>query len=85
MLDYSTRDDMDLDLISTFTNTEVSATLLPEAEEHHKEVKTTVGMLIPHRNPFGLESPVTYSSTTNPNASRFKGPMTQFLGTNLQF
>ena len=72
MLDYSSRDDMDLDLISTFTNTEVSATLLPEAEEHHKEVKTTVGMLIPHRNPFGLESPVTYSSTTNPNASRFR-------------
>ncbi|MAJ55616.1 MAG: hypothetical protein CBC67_06170 [Gammaproteobacteria bacterium TMED107] len=72
MLDYSTRDDMDLDLISTFTNSEVFAALLPEAKEHHKEVKTTVGMLIPHRNPFGLESPVTYSSTTNPNASRFK-------------
>ena len=83
MLDYSTRDDMDLDLISTFTNTEVSATLLLEAEEHHK-VKTTVGMLIPHRNPFGLES-LAYSSTTNPGSSRFKGPMTQFLGRNLQF
>ena len=37
MLDYSSRDDMDLDLISIFTNTEVSATLLPEAEEHHKK------------------------------------------------
>ena len=72
MLDYSTRDGMDLDLIPTFTDSEASAELTPEAEDQHKQVQTTVGMLIPHRNPFGLESPVTYSNTINPNDSRFK-------------
>tara|TARA_B100001057_G_scaffold125873_1_gene124685 strand:+ start:1947 stop:4085 length:2139 start_codon:yes stop_codon:yes gene_type:complete len=72
MLDYSSRDDMDVDLISSFTNSELSATSMPESEEQHKQVKTTVGMLIPHRNPFGLETPVTYSSAANPNNSRFK-------------
>ena len=29
-------------------------------------------MLVPHKNPFGLESPVTYQNKTNPNNLRFK-------------
>ncbi|MBT8146074.1 MAG: transglutaminase-like domain-containing protein, partial [Gammaproteobacteria bacterium] len=35
-------------------------------------VRTSVGMLTPHRRPFGLESPDVYTATPNPNNLRFK-------------
>ena len=72
MLDYTTRADMDRDLIESFTNSEITAEVQPEAMTERKPVRTTVGMLIPHRNPFGLESPAAYTSTPNPNNLRFK-------------
>ncbi len=72
MLDYSTRDDMDRDLIEEFTSTEVEAQVLPQALNQRKPVRTTVGMLVPHRNPFGLTSPTHYSNVANPNNLRFK-------------
>lgn len=72
MLDYTNRDDMDRDLIEQFTNTEVQAEVLPGAEDQRKPVRATIGMLVPHRNPFGLVSPVSYESTANPNNLRFK-------------
>lgn len=72
MLDYTTREDMDRDLIEQFTNTEIQAEVLPGAEDQRKAVRTTIGMLVAHRNPFGLVSPVSYTSTANPNSLRFK-------------
>ena len=72
MLDYTTRDDMDRDLIEHFTNNRTESELLPGAEEERKAVRTTIGMLVPHRNPFGLESPIAYENTANPNNLRFK-------------
>lgn len=72
MLDFTTRDDMDQDLIKNFTNTRVEAGQLPEATDQHTPVRVTVGMLVPHRSPFGLESPIAYESVANPNNLRFK-------------
>lgn len=72
MLDYTNRTDMDRDLIESFTNTELTAEVLPQAMDQRKTVRTTVGMLVPHRNPFGLVSPATYTNAANPNNLRFK-------------
>jgi transglutaminase-like putative cysteine protease len=35
-------------------------------------VRITVGLLAPHRTPFGLDTPVAYVNTPNPNNLRFK-------------
>lgn len=72
MLDYTNRDDMDRDLVEEFTSTEVEAEVLPEALTQRKTVRSTVGMLVPHRNPFGLTSPTNYANVVNPNNLRFK-------------
>ncbi len=72
MLDYTSRNDMDRDLIEQFTSTEVEAAVLPEAEDQLVPVRTSIGMLVPHRNPFGLVSPVGYENVANPNNLRFK-------------
>ena len=72
MLDITTRDDMDVDLIKNFTSTRVESAQLPEATDQHTPVRVTVGMLVPHRSPFGLESPIAYENVANPNNLRFK-------------
>lgn len=71
-LDYSTRDDMDQDLISNFTSSRIETEQLPKAEEQRRTVRTTIGTLIPHSTPFGLESPIAYENIPNPNNLRFK-------------
>ncbi len=72
LLDVTDREDMDRDLIENFTNTsiEVDDGLLSETAT--QRVRTSVGMLTPHRRPFGLESPDVYTATPNPNNLRFK-------------
>lgn len=72
MLDYTTRDDMDQDLITHFTSSRQETAQLPKAEDQRTPVRTTIGMLISHRTPFGLESPVAYENMPNPNNLRFK-------------
>ncbi|NKB34105.1 MAG: hypothetical protein GKR91_13515 [Pseudomonadales bacterium] len=72
MLDYTSRDDMDRDLIEHFTSSRTETELLPGANDERKLVRTTIGMLVPHRNPFGLESPIAYENKANPNNLRFK-------------
>lgn len=72
MLDYATRDDMDRDLIEHFTNSRSDSEQLPGANAERKLVRTSIGMLVPHRNPFGLVSPIAYENTANPNNLRFK-------------
>ncbi len=72
MLDYTNRDDMDRDLVEEFTSTEVEAELLPQALSQRKTVRQSIGMLVPHRNPFGLTSPTQFTNATNPNNLRFK-------------
>lgn len=72
MLDFTTRDDMDQDLIEHFTNGRTETEQLPAADDQRLPVRTTIGMLISHRTPFGLESPIAYENTPNPNNLRFK-------------
>ena len=72
MLDYTTRDDMDQDLIDHFTNARLDTAQLPKTEDQRVPVRTTIGMLISHRTPFGLESPIAYENRPNPNNLRFK-------------
>ncbi|MEX0964363.1 MAG: transglutaminase-like domain-containing protein [Pseudohongiellaceae bacterium] len=72
MLDFTTRDDMDQDLIEGFTNSRIETNQLPKAEDQRVPVRASIGMLISHRTPFGLESPIAYEDTANPNNLRFK-------------
>ena len=72
MLDFSTRPDMDRDLIDHFTSSRAEAEVLPGAVDQRKQVRATIGMLVPHRSPFGLVSPVAYENKANPNNLRFK-------------
>ncbi len=72
MLDFTTRSDMDQDLIKNFTNSRIESPQLPKAEDQRTPVRTSIGMLISHRTPFGLESPIAYENTANPNNLRFK-------------
>ena len=72
MLDYTTRGDMDQDLIGYFTSSRSETAQLPKADDQRTPVRTTIGMLISHRTPFGLESPVAYENRPNPNNLRFK-------------
>ena len=72
MLDFTTRDDMDQDLIESFTNTRSESAQLPQALDQHTPVRMTIGMLVAHRSPFGLESPIAYENVANPNNLRFK-------------
>ncbi len=72
MLDYPARSDMDRDLIEQFTSSTSEAEVLPAATDQRSLVRTSIGMLVAHRNPFGLVSPVAYENTANPNNLRFK-------------
>ncbi|HAT28190.1 MAG TPA: hypothetical protein DCS89_14325 [Gammaproteobacteria bacterium] len=72
MLDFTTRDDMDQDLIEIFTNAAVETSQLPASINERTAVRTSIGLLVSHRSPFGLDSPVAYQSTPNPNNLRFK-------------
>lgn len=72
MLDFSTHPEMDRDLIAHFTSDRAEAEVLPEATDQRKLVRATIGMLVPHRSPFGLVSPIAYENTPNPNNLRFK-------------
>ena len=72
MLDFTTREDMDQDLIEYFTNSRADAEQMPLSVDMRTRVRTTIGMLVPHRSPFGLVSPIAYENRPNPNNLRFK-------------
>lgn len=66
------REDMDEDLIEFFTPTRVEIAEPLPAPELRTTVRTTIGLLAPHRTPFGLDTPVAFANTPNPNNLRFK-------------
>jgi len=72
LLDVTDREDMDPDLIENFTNTSIQVEEGLLSERSTRQVRTSVGMLTPHRRPFGLETPNVYTATPNPNNLRFK-------------
>ena len=74
-LDVAGRNDMDRDLITAYptgAGSVVETARMPGPAAQHDAVRTTVGMLIPHRRPFGLSTPIAYEATPNPNTLRFK-------------
>jgi transglutaminase-like putative cysteine protease len=72
MLDFPNRSDLDEDLMPQFTPTRVDINEPPPALDKRQSVRTTIGLLAPHRNPFGLDTPIAYANTPNPNNLRFK-------------
>lgn len=68
MLDFTSNPDMDRDLIP--------APGAPAREvvssEGRKLVSATIGTLVPHRSPFGLDAPIAFENAPNPNNLRFK-------------
>lgn len=72
MLAFPNREDLDEDLIDFFTPNRVEIDTPLPAPQLRKSVRTTIGLLAPHRTPFGLDTPVAYENTPNPNNLRFK-------------
>ncbi|MEX0619944.1 MAG: transglutaminase domain-containing protein [Pseudohongiellaceae bacterium] len=72
MLDVANRSDMDRDLVDHFTNTRAEPEEEIIARQQRNTVHTTIGTLVPHRSPFGLDSPAAFESRPNPNNLRFK-------------
>ncbi len=72
MLDFATHSGMDQDLMDNFTNTRAETAQQPGALDQRTTVRSTIGMLVPHRSPFGLVSPIAYENKPNPNNLRFK-------------
>ncbi|HBN16409.1 MAG: hypothetical protein CMQ46_07870 [Gammaproteobacteria bacterium] len=65
------RDDLDVDLVEQFPASEVSVSEHIPAQDMRRSVTTTIGLLTPHRSPFGLEAPVRFEPAPNPNSLRF--------------
>ncbi len=72
LLDFATRADMDTDLIKNLSNARSETAQMPEAQGQRKAVRTTIGTLVAHKSPFGLDSPIAFENTPNPNNLRFK-------------
>ena len=68
MLDFTSHPDMDRDLISA-----PGAPARETASSEDRElVRVTIGTLVPHRSPFGLDAPIAFENAPNPDNLRFK-------------
>jgi len=72
LLDYPSLEGLDTDLIDHFTATRAEIAEPLPLPDKRQSVRITVGLLAPHRTPFGLDTPVAYVNTPNPNNLRFK-------------
>lgn len=66
------RNDMDQDLVREFPVSPITVTEEIPARDRRRSVTTTIGLLTPHRSPFGLDAPARFESTPNPNSLRFR-------------
>lgn len=66
------RNDMDRDLVRDFPVTPVTVSEEIPAQDRRRSVTTTIGLLAPHRSPFGLDAPLRFETTPNPNSLRFR-------------
>lgn len=67
----ATRDDADRDVATNFPTAAFDIVDPPPDVDLRTRVETTVGMLIEHSRPFGLESPVSIVPLENPDRARF--------------
>jgi transglutaminase-like putative cysteine protease len=63
---------MDPDLVREFPVQSTSVSNEIPALDKRRSVTTTIGLLTPHRSPFGLDAPVRFENTPNPNSMRFR-------------
>lgn len=68
MLDFTSLPDMDRDLFPAL-GTPARKTV---SSEGRRLVSATIGTLVPHRSPFGLDAPIAFENAPNPNNLRFK-------------
>lgn len=66
------RSDMDRDLVRDFPVSPVTVNEEIPAQDMRRSVTTTIGLLTPHRSPFGLDAPLHFENTPNPNSLRFR-------------
>ena len=72
LLWYADHPELDQDLVPTFPASPIDVTEEVPAPQMRRRVTTTIGLLTPHRSPFGLDSPVLYEPAPNPNSLRFR-------------
>jgi transglutaminase-like putative cysteine protease len=72
MLATATNPALDRDLVREFPRTEVVVEEDIPARDQRRAVRTTIGLLTPHRSPFGLDAPLSYTNVANPNSLRFR-------------
>ncbi len=72
MLAVTDRNDLDEDLITHFPPVRADIEEPLPLPDKRQAVRTTIGLLAPHRTPFGLDTPVAFENTPNPNNLRFK-------------
>lgn len=63
---------LDRDIVRRFTGGEVVVDEEIPARSQRMPVRTTIGLLTPHRSPFGLDAPQSFTNVPNPNSLRFK-------------
>ncbi|MBM4359014.1 MAG: hypothetical protein FJ096_12995 [Deltaproteobacteria bacterium] len=66
----TTRPDADRDVPSEFPTRRVEVPDAPP-EAHRKRIRATVAVVVKHRKPFALETPVLFDTATNPDPRRF--------------
>jgi len=66
------RDDLDRDLVSEFPASRIDVSEPVLGQDRRRSVTTTIGLLTPHRSPFGLDAPVRFENAPNPNSLRFR-------------
>jgi transglutaminase-like putative cysteine protease len=64
--------DLDPDLVSQFPSSPIDVSSEIPAQDKRRSVTTTIGLLTPHRSPFGLDAPVRFETAPNPNSLRFR-------------
>ncbi len=72
MLAAPTSPELDRDIVRRFSGGEVIVEEEIQARDQRRSVRTTIGLLTPHRSPFGLDAPVSFTNVPNPNSLRFK-------------
>lgn len=66
------RDDLDRDLVSEFPASRIEVNEPVLGQDRRRSITTTIGLLTPHRSPFGLDAPVRFENAPNPNSLRFR-------------
>lgn len=63
---------LDQDLVAEFPSSPIDVAEQIPARDLRRSVTTTIGLLTPHRSPFGLDAPVRFERAPNPNSLRFR-------------